>query len=388
MFTREFIFSEKRGVRIKRHLLFWLCWWVYFALMHAVQPMTPTEVSFFKNLPFSVVDSFLHMLPQALLTYPMLYFVLPRFILRSKYVQALLWTVLFILLSAVVNLLMIENINPKIEAFILPQEFLTHARRPSSVNFVIAVLSSSKGGLVGATLAVVIKLVKHWYLKEQRNLQLQKENTEAQLQLLTAQVHPHFLFNTLNNIYSKAQDESPGSAKMIMELSHILRFVLDEGKHPLVTLDSELQMIMDYINLEKLRYDDKLDLHVSMPSKTEDTYIAPLLLLPFVENCFKHGTSKMLTNPWINLKVELKGTSFFLKVMNGKKSELIQHDGRRGTGISNVRKRLDLLYKNRYALEVSEDEEVFVVNLTMDLVKMGKAVSVQIPKTTSNTAYV
>jgi LytS/YehU family sensor histidine kinase len=104
---------------------------------------------------------------------------------------------------------------------------------------------------------------------------------EAQLQILTAQVHPHFLFNTLNNIYSKAQTETPGSANMIMELSNILRYALDEGKHVLTPLENELQMIKDYINLERQRYDDNLDLYVSFPSKTENVYIAPLLLLPF-----------------------------------------------------------------------------------------------------------
>jgi LytS/YehU family sensor histidine kinase len=130
-------------------------------------------------------------------------------------------------------------------------------------------------------MALGLKSAKYWYLKEQLNLQLQEENTQAQLQLLTAQVHPHFLFNTLNNIYSKAQLESPGSAKMIMELSHILRYVLDEGKHRLVLLENELQMIKDYINLERQRYDDKLDLYISFPSKTEMYTLPRLLLLPF-----------------------------------------------------------------------------------------------------------
>ena len=110
---------------------------------------------------------------------------------------------------------------------------------------------------MAANAACSIRLVKYWHLKEKRNLELLKEKTEAQLQLLTAQVHPHFLFNTLNNIYSKAQYESPGSAKMIMELSHILRYVLDEGKHELVPIENELQMLTDYIHLEKMRYDDK-----------------------------------------------------------------------------------------------------------------------------------
>jgi LytS/YehU family sensor histidine kinase len=239
-----------------------------------------------------------------------------------------------------------------------------------------------KGTLVAAAAACSVRLVKHWHLKEKRSIELLKEKTEAQLQLLKAQVHPHFLFNTLNNIYSKAQNESPGSARMIIELSHILRYVLDEGKHVSVPLEKELQMLTDYINLEKRRYDHELDLHLSLPSSTDDVYIAPLLLLPFVENCFKHGTSKMLHHPWINLKIELKATSLLMKLMNGKKSSQDTHDGVVGKGIENVKKRLELLYKDKYELQINEDDEVFIVNLTLELVMATDPMGADTPITT------
>jgi LytS/YehU family sensor histidine kinase len=230
------------------------------------------------------------------------------------------------------------------------------------------VLISYKGTMVAATAACSIRLVKYWHLKEKRSVELVKEKTEAQLQLLKAQVHPHFLFNTLNNIYSKAQNESPGSAKMIMELSHILRYVLDEGKDGLVPLEKELQMLTDYINLEKMRYDEKLDLHLSLPSSADDMYIAPLLLLPFVENCFRQSTGKMTNDPWINLKIELNATSLMMKLMNGKKYSHDTPDRHSETEFENARKRLELLYKDRYELQINEDNEVLVVNLTLELV--------------------
>lgn len=383
MLSREFIFSEKRSDRIKRHLLFWIFWWLYFGVMHAVQPFNP-QLSYFQKLPYTILESILLMLPQFLLVYPLLYFVLPRYLLNNKYVSGFLWIAIFVVFASFVNYMMIEHVNTQLLSIVLPEKYLPAIVRPKAINLAMGTIGGMKGNITTAAIALGIKYIKHWYLKEQRNLQLQKENTEAQLQLLTARVHPHFLFNTLNNIYSKAQNESPGSAKMIMELSHILRFVLDEGKHALVSLDSELQMLSDYINLEKTRYDDKLDLHVSMPSKNENIYIAPLLLLPFIENCFKHGASKMLKNPWINLKIELKNISLFMKIMNGKKSSVKPGNGRKGTGIENVRKRLDLLYKDNYTLQVNEDEEVFVVNLTIQLVKIDPSV---IPETKHSTTY-
>jgi LytS/YehU family sensor histidine kinase len=214
-----------------------------------------------------------------------------------------------------------------------------------------------------------IHFIKQWYLKEKRNLQLMRENTEAQLQLLTAQIHPHFLFNTLNNIFSQTQTESPKGSKMIMALSDMLRYILYEGQKPLVPLKQELEMIREYINLEKIRYGNKLDVHVSTPLTTDNIYIAPLLLLPFVENCFKHGTSKMLRNPWINFTLELNDTRLLMKLMNGK-APLAEGERRTsGIGIQNVKQRLELLYKEKYQMQITEDEEVFVVNLEVELTK-------------------
>src|SRR5690606_4877003 len=120
-----------------------------------------------------------------------------------------------------------------------------------------------------------------------------------------------------------------------------------EGREAKVPLEHELQMVRDYINLEKMRYDEKLDLHLSLPSNTGNLYIAPLLLLPFVENCFKHGASKMLRNPWISVKMELQGDSLIVKIINGRKDQVDRNTSyRKGTGIQNVKQRLELLYRD------------------------------------------
>jgi len=262
---------------------------------------------------------------------------------------------------------MVREINPVVLSYLLPEKYLVNTQRPPAVQFMMAVFSTFKGGLTIAAIAVGFKFIKHWYLKEQRNLQLQKENTHAQLQLLTAQVHPHFLFNTLNNIYSQSQTESPKSSKMIMGLSDLLRYILYEGQKPLVPLNQELLMIKEYINLEKIRYGNKLDVHVLTPAKTGDIYIAPLLLLPFVENCFKHGASKILKNPWISFTIELRDTTLVLKLLNGK--TVSNPKLQSGIGINNVRKRLELLYHDNYDLQIRNEEEVFVVDLTVKLVR-------------------
>ena len=128
-------------------------------------------------------------------------------------------------------------------------------------------------------------------------------------------------------------------------------------------------MIQEYINLEKIRYGNKLDVHVRTPENLDNLYIAPLLLLPFVENCFKHGTSKMLQNPWINFTIELEATRLQMKLMNGKAAKVEAKAHASGIGIQNVQQRLELLYQGKYELQITEDEEVFVVDLQVELAK-------------------
>lgn len=156
-----------------------------------------------------------------------------------------------------------------------------------------------------------------------------------------------------------------------MDLSDLLRYILYEGRKELVPLEKELLMIREYINLEKIRYGNKLDLHYLITDKTTDVYIAPLLLLPFIENCFKHGASNMLEKPWINLTIEVKDTTLVMKLMNGKANTAnINQEKTGGIGISNVSKRLELLYKDKYELQIRDEEEVYIVDLKINLVKL------------------
>ena len=368
----KLIFSDKRKHRIGRHLLFWLFWGIYFSFVRQFNPINFKSTEHFPNPFQSVAQSFLVLLPQAVLVYPLLYFLLPRYIFTGKYIKAAFWTILLLFLTISANAVLLLAI-PWHRVSYMRQSVEFFKDVPSDwLKIKLAYLSSMLGLLVAPSLAISLKLFKHFYLKNLRIQQLQKENIAAQLQILQAQVHPHFLFNTLNNIFYQIQTESPKGAKMVNGLSNMLHYILYEGEKALVTLKQELLMINEYINLEKIRYGNRLDLHVLMPDKSNDIYIAPLLLLPFIENCFKHGTSNMLQNPWINLTVELKDSIFVMKLMNGKAPTPLKENGqsKTGIGINNVRQRLDLLYKNKYNLQIREEEEVFVVDLRIELVRI------------------
>jgi LytS/YehU family sensor histidine kinase len=151
-----------------------------------------------------------------------------------------------------------------------------------------------------------------------------------------------------------------------MGLSDMLRFMLYECNQSQVPLLKELKMIQDYISLEQIRYDDHLDVHIDLPANTDNLAIAPLLLLPLVENCFKHGTSHMIEQPWLSLHVGLENNRMYVKLMNGKANEVVNNN-HKGIGIMNVRKRLALLYPGKHELTITDEAEVFIVNLWLQL---------------------
>ncbi|SDB29857.1 Histidine kinase [Flavobacteriaceae bacterium MAR_2010_188] len=366
MSVREFILSDKKWYRLGRHLVFWLFWGGYFTFTRYLNPVVYMAMGKFPDFWKTIVETFFFLFPQTFIVYPALYFILPQFVFKQKYVRAVFWFILFYFVALLIHAIVLIYIPwDKLNWISTAQLFLTTSTFPQKL--FMAYLGSIQGSLTALALASSFKMFKHYYQKSLRNQQLQKENSEAQLRLLMAQVQPHFMFNTLNNIYSQAQEESPKSAKMILELSYILRYILDEGKKNWVSLENELQMVVDYLNLEKIRYDEKLDLHYSFPKNVMDISIAPLLLLPLVENCFKHGASKMVNNPWINIKSELNGPIFSIKLMNGKNENISLDSGRVGTGIENVRRRLNLIYPDKHTLSIKEDRDIYIVDLAIEL---------------------
>jgi len=359
-----FIFSDKPKHRIRRHVAFWLFWGLFQAFLYAFAPY-PTILSYWDRLPIALLDSFIYLPSHMFLAYSLMYFVIPRYLVKEKYLAASGWVILlFIATATLASSSGKYLISPVRDIFLSKNLYLPHPNRQQA--FYLSLLAGLRGGITIGGMAAAIKLMKYWYVKEQRNLQLQKENAESQLQLLKAQVHPHFLFNTLNNIYSYTQNTSPVASKLVTRLSDLLRFILYEASQPVVPLERELKMIRDYIDLEKVRYGNKLELDIQLPEKTSSLYIAPLLLLPLIENCFKHGTSNMLEQPWISLHINVQGTQMQMKLLNGKVSQP-KEENYHGIGIQNVEKRLNLLYPEKYEMIITNDDEVFIVNLKIEL---------------------
>jgi sensor histidine kinase YesM len=216
-----------------------------------------------------------------------------------------------------------------------------------------------------AWIFAMIRLIRDQYIAQQRSLALEKEKVQSALNVLKAQLNPHFLFNTLNNIYSLSLLNSPLTSKAIAGLSEMLDHVLYKCNEKYVPISEEIKLIDHYIDLEKLRYDERLQVHFTHQTD-EDASIVPLVLLSLVENAFKHGAGEDIGKPVIDIDLTLKNRNFHFSISNSFLPEPVGHKIDR-IGLMNIRKQLDLLYADKHQLQVTSNNNIFIVILDIDL---------------------
>lgn len=311
------------------------------------------------------VNSTVGLTIQVFFTYILIYLLMPRYLVREKYISfgASIFVLFFV--SIIIYAYGFRYVNPIIEsAFGLQPIHWTMRECFHCASDIIFVSGSTAAGI-----ALGIKLIKRWWLKQKETEEILKEKTTAELHLLKARIHPHFLFNSLNNIYSFALHASPRTPGMIQKLSGLLQYMLYECNQPQVPLEKELKMIEDYISLETIRYGARLNLDINIQKDTGHKMIAPLLLIPFVENSFKHGSSKMLVNPEVTLDIHVDEEILCLKLTNNKPADLdeIHTNGNVGLGLKNVKKRLELLYPKRHELQITDGPRIYIVTMKIML---------------------
>ena len=280
------------------------------------------------------------------------YWLVPRFLERNRTVLFLLG-VLFIgvlvFLGRLGMLYLWISLEGDAVNYIPPSKVLKNTIRDYSV----------------IALAVCLKIINDWRQQRQLNRQLRQAQAEAELQLLKAQLHPHFLFNTLNNIYGLSLQQSDKVPDSILRLSRMLDYLVYYARKERIALSKEVELIRNYIALEQMRYGEKLRLAAHLPAVSEEVEASPLLLLPFVENAFKHGARGEDGIWWIKMHLQLVGHHLSFSIENSKGP---QPAGKRGgVGLSNIQERLALLYPQRHQLMIDEARDVFSVRLEIKL---------------------
>ena len=233
-------------------------------------------------------------------------------------------------------------------------------------NYFVAVLVGELY-VVGFTMA--IKLGIDYVSSLNKTKELENKKLEAELSFLRSQIQPHFFFNTLNNLYSLTLTQSKKAPDTVLKLSELMSYVIYEGKSKRVKLSKEIKHIQDYLDLEKLRYSTRLETTLHINGKIENCYMPPLILVPFIENCFKHGDMEAEKIP-ISINITVANKRLIYSVTNNVKlveSELAESKDRGGIGIKNAIRRLDLLFKKEYSLDIHQEKEKFTVELRMPL---------------------
>jgi sensor histidine kinase YesM len=293
-------------------------------------------------------------------------YIIPKFLFKGKiflfaYIMFAVFVFTFWLISFSVILILIYS-GYYLPNLIIPQQ--------DDILILIA------GNYLIVIMAVVIHFIKEAYrrLIEKDSIEKQKQLTElklkeANLKLLQGQIHPHFLYNMLNNLFGLVKEDVDSSREVIIKLSDLLDYMLYKCDKPKVSLEDEIKFIKDYIDLERVRHDDDFNVTINYTNETGDINLAPLVLFPFVENAFKHGFNNPNENfiqidivPIKNvLKFEIRNS---LSDRTGDK--YLNQEGK-GIGLKNIKERLELIYKDKYQLDILNEENTFKVKLQIDL---------------------
>jgi two-component system LytT family sensor kinase len=339
--------------RVLTHLLFWLGYILYQILQQSWENEDNFSFylhpSLFTNISIDILFAYIN-----------LYSLMPAFYYKRRYTAYVL---------ALVIVLFADGISARFLTWLIWLDWDRVHRHAvylsENKNFFIPVRilrnTAQAFPLIAATM--LLKLMRNSFKQEKRMREIEKEKFSAELSLLKAQINPHFLFNTLNSLYALTLKGSDQASKVVLRLSDLMHYMLYEASGNKVSLGSEISYLENYISVEQMRFAERLDLSFQYSGDIEGKMIAPLLLLPFVENAFKHGIED--DAGWITINLKVAENRLFLKVENSCMPVTRQKGN--GLGLSNVKRRLELSYPESHELAINKTDGVFEVELQIDI---------------------
>jgi two-component system, LytTR family, sensor histidine kinase AlgZ len=334
------------------HLLFWC---VYFSFFISQISSSPKGLE--RDLGELIADASFHVFSMMAIAYLNYFYFFPRFLNHKNLGRYLLeFSIPFGLMITVVIYIkryIADGYTYQLK-FMYTQRFTNY--------------------MIWSTLFIVLfvamlKFVEDWFELEAKKKEIENEKLVAELRFLKAQINPHFLFNTLNNLYSLAFMNSPNTTVVIDKLSQMMRYMMYDSNHAKVSLDKEIEYMHNYISLEKLRLNNEVPIAFKINGNTEGVQIVPLILITFLENAFKHGVSNNAKDAWVNITLDLSENKCIYTVENSKLSEKDEKTNEKsGIGLQNVQRRLELSYPNKHELKVEDNEKHYLVHLKLDLI--------------------
>ena len=371
MSWHDFVFSNQSRHRTRRHLLYWLLWWLYVVFTIFSTQKMPSGFSHFQPglnelgyLTYSllvITKSFLLLLTHLFFCYAIVYILMPNYITKKNYWYLLSGVLILCTLMIPVVYLLYSLVYPFVDAL-----FSLHIATPKTI-----VWASIDAGLINAIkvslIAVAITLLKRWWLRQKEKEELEREKISTEVQLLKAQIHPAFLFSTLNNITSEARLASPKAPEMLIKLSDLLSYMLYECDVPKVKLEREILMLREYIALEKIRQGERLELTFQVNGDLNGQLISPLILLPFIDNSFSYCNHELTEQVWVNLDITIENNNLSMKIINGIPSGIDEDTGMNDESMINIQKSLTLLYPGKHELKINAEQELLMIHLNLKL---------------------
>lgn len=329
-----------------RHLLFWIILWNYFAWGNGFILITPPQAY---SQSLGLITSAI------IVVYPLLYFLIPEYLVKRKFLLFFLGYAILITAAAILREYMYQ-----LTGFSLtPTGFVSNiGNNVLPYTHICCIVAS-------------VKLLRHAYFQAENAEAAVKVKTIAELELLKTQIHPHFLFNTLNSLYAHTRQNSTKSPEIILTLSDLLRFMIYESQAEFIPLTQEIKAIKNYVELEKFRFGDEMDISLSFSGDLEGILIRPLLLLPLMENCFKHGAGDELDQKWISLDLNVEKDLMHFNLSNSRNPESTNRDipgESSGVSLQNVRRRIELYYPGKHTFMIKDDGEIFHIKLELNLI--------------------
>lgn len=339
-----------RGLTLRHHVIFWL---IYFSLNFL------RWGSYFDDYWYSLITNFIGFPIHITLCYLNIYVLMPKLLFKRKFLSFILSILTAVYLMVVLKFYLTYYL---VSNDVWPEgpEIINAITLNYTVNMMI-------GEIYVIAFVTAIKITMDWIKEHRRLMDLEKVQLETELQFLRTQISPHFFFNTLNNIYSLTIEKSNKTPKIILKLSELMRYLLYDTKVKRQSLEKEIICIQNYLDLEKIRHKENLEINMEISGEIRDKNIAPILLLSFIENSFKHGVRKNIGKIRIDINFKIEKNFLYFSISNPIPTITNfdqKFDPKGGIGLKNVKKRLSLGYKpDEYELKINAGEKFFKVDL-------------------------
>lgn len=352
---KQSVLDRVLKVRWLTHLLFWLGLFILFVVLAALNSGTlwPHVVTYSASLP-----------AQMLAAYVLNYYQIPQLLYKKKYVLFVASLLVSIYVFSALGRIAVVHIAEPFVRTDFVQESIGEILSDTAYLFSVYFTSI----YIYAFIMMLIKAVKSRFEEKQRAEELQKEKITNELRFLKGQIQPHFLFNTLNNLYALTLSKSDLAPVVVLKLSELLDFILYQSHQSSIPISKELELIQGFIELETLRYGAKIDVDFIHEVPDTQVHIPPLLLLPLVENAFKHGVSGSVEKALIRMKLQADVNRLHFEIYNTK-PQIAKQKIRTGKGIgtTNLKRQLDLAYPNAHHLDIEETDQDHTVQLSLNL---------------------